>query len=230
MNDIHRARLGNRSSANSSGYEQDDMMLFDRLLQIPITTVLIVGGYQFYFWAQRQTWYSPSYLTTYWDRLVKFDPRWIWIYSGLYYPMIVLAGLAQPDWQKFAIAVGGFLFLLASQVCFFLFFPVAIPDGWRIKARASSAAQCCPRSMRFLELVWAMDKPRNSMPSMHVSMATMVDLTISWRWPDFIYIGWLFPMLIGISALKIKQHYVVDIVPGALAGAAAFYAWYWIVE
>ncbi|MET4240272.1 phosphatase PAP2 family protein [Bradyrhizobium sp. RT10b] len=205
------------------------MTLFDRGLEIFITVVLIIGGYQFYFWAQRQAFFRPRYLVTRWDAIIGFDPRWVWVYSGLYYPMIVLAALAQSDWRAYAVTVGGFLFLLAAQLYFFLVHPVAIPEEWRDDARAAPLAIACPRSMRFLEVVWSYDKLRNSMPSMHVSVATMVDLTISHSWPGFAFVGWLFPVLIGASALKTKQHYCVDVVPGAVMGAVAFYAWRWLV-
>jgi membrane-associated phospholipid phosphatase len=217
------------------------MNLFDRLLEIPLTIVLIIGGYQFYFWCQRQTFYEARYLETSWDRRVVFDPRWVWIYSGLYYPMIVLAAMSQPDWPTYAATVGGFLFLLAVQMYFFIFHPVAIPKSWRETVRArfddaypinvpiDIARKEYPRSMRFLDLVWSYDKLRNSMPSMHVSVATMVDLTISQHWPAFLYVGWLFPVLIGVSAIRTKQHYLADVIPGALVGYAAFTFWWWLV-
>jgi len=204
--------------------------LFDRLLEIPITIVLIIGGYQFYFWAQRQNFYPPRYLTTRLDSWVTFDPRWVWVYSGLYYPMIVLAAMAQPDWRSYAITSGGFLFLLTCQMYFFLRHPVAIPADWREQPAVYHARYNYPRSMRFIDLVWSYDKLRNSMPSMHVSVATMVDLTISHSWPWFAWVGWLFPVLIGASAIKTKQHYVVDVIPGAIMGAGAFFLWRWMTS
>lgn len=206
------------------------MELFDRVLELFITVVLIIGGYQFYFWCQRQTFYPARQLTTRWDGLVTFDPRWVWVYSGLYYPMILLVAMAQPDWRTYAVTVGGFLFLLACQMFFFLRLPVEIPPGWRPAAYESEAALKYPRSMRFLHTVWTYDKQRNSMPSMHVSVATMVDLCIAHHWAWFHYVGWLFPVLIGASALKTKQHYVVDVVPGAAMGASAYFLWNWMVS
>jgi membrane-associated phospholipid phosphatase len=205
------------------------MTLFDRFLEIFITVTLIVGGYQPYFWAQRQTFYPARYLTTCLDSRVTFDPRWVWVYSGLYYPMILLVTLAQPDWRSYAVTAGGFLFLLACQMYFFLRHPVAIPAHWRSTMSITLARVDYPRSMRFMDTVWSFDKLRNSMPSMHVSVATMVDLTLSHAWPGFAWVGWLFPVLIGISAIKTKQHYVVDVIPGAAMGAAAFFLWRWMV-
>lgn len=198
---------------------------FDRLLEVFITIVLIVGGYQFYFWAQRQTFRPARYILTRWDSRVRFDARWVWIYSGLYYPMIILAALSVPDWRAYAVTVGCFLALLAIQVTFFISLPVAIPAEWRTTLEVNVARLKHPLSMRMLDMVWSYDKLRNSMPSMHVSVATMVDLTIWQNWPIMGYVGGLFPLLIGISALKTKQHYVLDVVPGAIMGAAVFFCW-----
>jgi membrane-associated phospholipid phosphatase len=201
------------------------MTNFDRILELFITVVLIVGGYQFYFWAQRRTSPPARYFETKLDGLIKFEPRWVWIYSGLYYPMILLAALSLPSWDAFARAVGCFLMLLAIQVAFFVSFPVAIPASWRTSLPVYAARRDRPYSMRMLDLVWSYDKLRNSLPSMHVSVAMMVDLTIGANWPAAGYACALFPLLIAVSALKTKQHYVVDVIPGALLGAAVFYVW-----
>lgn len=195
----------------------------DRILEVFTTIVLIIGGYQFYFWAQRQTFRDARYLETRFDDMIAFDARWVWIYSGLYYPMIVLAALVQPDWRAYAYTVGGFLLLLTIQVLIFITLPVAIPAHWRAVERTRH-----PRSMQMLDLVWSYDKLRNSMPSMHVSVAMMVDLTIWQHWPAAGYVAGLFPLLIGISALKTKQHYVLDVVPGAITGALVFFLWRWM--
>lgn len=205
------------------------MTCFDRTLEVALTVVLIIGGYQFYFWAQRQQFYPARYLTTRLDALVSYDPRWVWIYAGLYYPMILLVALAQPDWRSFSMACGGFLLLLAVQMFFFLRFPVAIPAEWRLSSEVHRARKRYTLSQNFMDTVWSYDKLRNSMPSMHVSVATMVDLSISHEWPAFAYVGWLFPVLIGASALKTKQHYVVDVIPGAAVGAIVFFVWHWMI-
>jgi membrane-associated phospholipid phosphatase len=209
---------------------------FGRFIEMLMTVVLIVGGYQFYFWAQRRTTPPARYFETCFDGMIDFDPRWVWIYSGLYYPMILLAALSLPTWEAYSYAVGCFLSLLIVQVLFFITFPVAIPSHWRthVKMRNRGVSRTVsmdvsrliyPRSMRALDMVWSFDKLRNSLPSMHVSVAMMVDLTIWQNWPLAGYVGGLFPLLIAVSALKTKQHYVVDVIPGAILGAATFFLW-----
>jgi membrane-associated phospholipid phosphatase len=204
------------------------MDIADRILEIAITIVLIIGGYQFYFFAQRQRWYPARRLETRFDAMISYDPRWVWVYSGLYYPMILLAGGVQTTWHDYAWTVGCFLTLLAVQVPIFLFFPIEIPASWR-----EQPAWVGTRSQQFMDVVWSLDKLRNSMPSMHVSMATVVDLTIGRASPILGYICVIFPVLIAVSALKTKQHYVVDVVPGAVIGAFVFWFYHsfiWIAS
>jgi membrane-associated phospholipid phosphatase len=198
------------------------MSLADRFLELILTVVLIVGGYQFYFLAQRQRWREARYLETRFDAMVTFDPRWVWIYSGLYYPMMVIATWSLPSWEAFAYAVSGYLALLTVHCCFFVTMPVAIPAHWRETWREPWEGT---RSMRFLDFVWSYDKLRNAMPSMHVSVAMMTDLVIWNRWPTAGHVAILFPILIAISAIKTKQHYIVDVIPGAVLGAGVFFAW-----
>jgi membrane-associated phospholipid phosphatase len=203
------------------------MPLLDRVIEIAMTIVLIIGGYQFYFAAQRCRWYPARFLETRFDGWIKYDPRWVWIYSGLYYPMILLAALSVPTWRDFALMTGCYLALLAVQVTIFLFLPVEIPASWRTIYRGAWDGTL---SQRFLDLVWSFDKLRNSMPSMHVSVATVTDLVIWREWPTLGRVGVLFPVLIAVSALKTKQHYVVDVLPGAALGGLVFWAWHAFVS
>jgi membrane-associated phospholipid phosphatase len=198
------------------------MTLFDRAIEIAMTVVLIIGGYQFYFWAQRRTWFRARCMATRLDAIVTYDPRWVWVYSGLYYPMIIAAALSVSTWRDYAQAVGCFLSLLAVQVAIFVVWPTDVPPEWRVAHRIGWDGTW---SQRFLDLVWSFDKLRNSLPSMHVSMATMVDLTIWREWPTLGHAGIAFPILIAVSAVKTKQHYVADVVPGAALGAAVFFGW-----
>jgi membrane-associated phospholipid phosphatase len=112
----------------------------------------------------------------------------------------------------------------------FVTWPVAIPAEWRTAPHIHAARGTKPHSMRMLDMVWSFDKLRNSLPSMHVSVAMMVDLTIGKNWPTMGIICAAFPLLIAISALKTKQHYVVDVVPGALLGAAVFFGWHHFIS
>ncbi|MCB1380599.1 MAG: phosphatase PAP2 family protein [Alphaproteobacteria bacterium] len=181
--------------------------------------VMIIGGYQFYFFVQRHHLGQPREFNTWFDDKVPFWPSWVWIYSGLYYPIILLLVFAQESFQSFNYTAFSYLVLLAMQFTVFFFWPVRIPQRWRkYDAKASL-------SLRMLAFVHRYDKMANSIPSMHVSVATLTAIHLRAAfapglasWADIVY---LFPLLIALSALFTKQHYVYDIVPGVVFGWAA---------
>jgi membrane-associated phospholipid phosphatase len=183
--------------------------------------VMIVGGYQFYFFVQKHHARRPRQFNTRLDDLIPFWPSWVWIYSGLYYPIILMLVFAQPSYEAFSKTAFSFLVLLAMQFSVFFFFPVKIPDRWRAYDPSKSL------SLRMLAVVHDFDKMVNSIPSMHVSVATLtaihLHLAFAAQLGPFVGIVYGFPVLIALSALFTKQHYVYDILPGAGFGWLAWY-------
>jgi membrane-associated phospholipid phosphatase len=101
-----------------------------------------------------------------------------------------------------------------------MIFPVSTPRSWRDYPAANSL------SLRMLVLVHRYDGSLNSFPSMHVSVACLTALHISDNLApiigDYALLSITFPLLIGISSLFTKQHYVIDIAPGVLFGYLAY--------
>jgi len=193
----------------------------DYVVYVLITVFLIVGVYQFYFWTQDHGFREPVSLETAWDRHIPLKPAWIWVYSGLYYPAIVLIVVTVSDMRHFNYTAVSFFLLLFMQMFFFLVFPVKTPDSWREIDGDSWA-------IRFIRLVQSYDKTSNCFPSMHVSVATLTALHMMNNAPSW---GWwplLFPILIAISALYTKQHFIADLLPGALLGWFAFQLFQWM--
>lgn len=185
----------------------------DLLIQLVISVFLIVGVYQFYFWCQRHHAAEPRELRLPLDDAIPYRPRWVWIYSFLYYPVIVLINLAVESPRHFLYVAISFVLLLGFQMAFFIFFPVATPAEWR------AAPSGRGRSVRFLEFVQKFDARSNSFPSMHTSVATLTALHL------LPFVGlpvFAFPVLIAASCLFTKQHYVVDLPAGALLGWFTF--------
>ena len=189
--------------------------------------VMIIGGYQFYFFVQRHHALKPREFKPRFDDMIPFWPAWVWIYSGLYYPVILLLVFAQGSYESFSKTAFSFLVLLAMQFTVFFFFPVKIPDRWRVYDRNGSL------SLRMLAFVHRFDKLVNSIPSMHVSVATLTALHLH------VVLGpslggaatavYLFPLFISLSALFTKQHYIYDILPGVLFGWLAFVFSGWLL-
>ena len=185
------------------------MSIASQLINLCLSGFLIVGIYQFYFWCQRNTLFAARELGLPLDERIPYSPGWVWIYSFLYYPVILYLNANFRSAQEFTQVAASFLLLLALQSAFFLLFPVRTPDHWRaINLRRTL-------SERFLAFVQRFDASNNSFPSMHTSVATLTALHL------YSHLGILvfaFPALIGVSCLLTKQHYLVDVPAGAGLG------------
>jgi len=189
------------------------MSTTDRVLQLIVSVFLIVGIYQFYFWCQR----NPLAKTREWrlpiDDWIPYRPRWVWIYSFLYYPVIVAINWSVTSSRHFLYVVMSYTLLLVFQMAFFTLVPVATPAEWRACNLRRG------RSERFLAFVQSLDARSNSFPSMHTSVATLTACHLYVVAGPWIF---LFPALIALSCLFTKQHYVVDLPAGAVLGLMVF--------
>jgi len=188
----------------------------DYVVDLVLSVILIVGVYQFYFWCQRQSVARPREFRLPIDDAIPYWPRWVWIYSCLYYPIIVYINFVMDSPRQFTHVAMSFMVLLMMQMLFFVFMPVNVPEEWRVINQRRG------RSERFLAFVQSFDARSNSFPSMHTSVATLTALHL------YSHAGpWViaFPVLIGLSCLFTKQHYVIDLPAGAGLGWLAFWVY-----
>jgi len=189
------------------------MSAIDRIIQLVVSVFLIVGVYQFYFWCQRNPMARTRQFKLPIDDLIPYRPRWTWIYSFLYYPVIVAINWSVTSPRHYLYVALSYLLLLGFQMAFFTLLPVATPLEWRaLNLRRG-------RSERFLAFVQSLDSRSNCFPSMHTSVAMLTALHL------FPLIGlWamIFPALIGLSCVYTKQHYVIDVPAGAILGGFVF--------
>jgi len=196
------------------------MPIQDLVVAIIMTIFLIVGVYQFYFFTQNHMIKEPKRINMKIDNLFKFKGWWVWIYSGLYYPMIVLIVLTMEDMRHYNYTAMSFFLLLFMQMAFFRYYPVETPPEWRDFGESNTL------SVRFMKFVQSYDDNTNCFPSMHVSVATLVALHMWTNVGDMVgYWPFLFPVLIAFSALWTKQHYLVDVIAGAPLGWLAWFAY-----
>lgn len=189
--------------------------------------IMIVGGYQFYFFCQRHHMGNPREFNTRFDDLVPFWPSWVWIYSCLYYPVILYLVFAQESFQSFNYTAFSYLVLLAMQCLVFFFFPVRIPAHWRSYVIDGSL------SRRLLALLQRYDSVSNSIPSMHVSVASLTAIHLynvfAADHPSWAMLAFGFPIIIALSAIFTKQHYLADLLPGAAFGWLAYWVTAWML-
>ncbi len=189
------------------------MSLQDHIIYLILSGITFVGVYQFYFLTQRHHVSNTRIFHSELDEKVPFWPSWVWIYSFLYYPAILYLNVITLNARHFAMMVFSFVALLVLQMFFFYFFPVATPDHWRSRNKGSTASE------RFLQYVQKFDGPTNCFPSMHVSVATLTALHASGSLGPWAF---AFPVLIALSCMFTKQHYMINLPFGAVLGWLAF--------
>jgi membrane-associated phospholipid phosphatase len=181
-----------------------------------LSVFVVVGAYQFYFWCQSHQLVRTREIKLSIDDWIPYRPRWVWIYSFLYYPMILYTNWIVESPSQFTRIAISYMLLLGLQIVFFIGFPVATPRSWRPTRERENYSE------RFLALVQSIDAQSNCFPSMHVSVAMLTALHLYLRFGLWTI---AFPALIGLSCLFTKQHYVLDIPAGAALGWLAFYAY-----
>jgi len=190
------------------------MTAADHLIHLTLSGFLILGVYQVYFWCQRNYVSQPRELKLPLDDWIPYWPVWVWIYSFLYYPAILYTEMTVGSASQFTRLVMSYVLLLALQMTFFLIIPVETPVAWRARNFRRTLSE------RFLTLVQRFDARANSFPSMHTSVAMLTAMHLSPRLGVWAFV---FPVLIGLSCLFTKQHYVIDIPAGAALGWVAFH-------
>ena len=191
------------------------MTMADFVVHLLLGAILIIGGYQFYFWCQRNPLRPARELRLPLDDCIPFWPGWVWIYGFFYWPGVLYTSWVLESSREFVYLALSFLGLLAMQMAFFMLFPVATPESWRAINHGRTLSE------RFLAFVQRLDARSNSFPSMHTSVATLTALYLQ---PHFGMWAFVFPVLIGLSCLFTKQHYVVDLPAGAALGWLAYRA------
>ena len=185
------------------------MRLIDYGINLVLSVILIVGVYQFYFWCQRNHLATPRELKLQIDERIPYWPSWVWIYSCIYYPLILYLNFVLESPHQFTHTAMSYVLLLSLQMVFFLVFPVTTPERWRAYNLRRTLSE------RFLALVQRFDARSNSFPSMHMSVATLTALHLQ---PHLGAPAFAFPALIAPSCLFTKQHYLLDLPAGAALG------------
>ena len=146
------------------------------------------------------------------DRAVHLQPAWtpvylsMWVFSLL--PVVVVRGF---ELRRRTIL--SYLTVVVTAYAVFLLYPTAAPRPADVPGDGFSAWS--------LRRLYALDPPYNCFPSLHVAYAFLAALS-TYRVRRGLGIAALvWAVVIGISTLFIKQHFVADVVAGALLALAA---------
>lgn len=198
-------------------YFSSQLSILEYLQFAAVVTVAVAGGYQLYFWVQRNRYRRPAVcLKIDLDDQIPFIPQWIWLYSFLYYLMIGVTVVSIPDLGEGMHIIFGGLILLVTGCAIFYFYPTYVPHTFR-------QFEVNTLSTRYLAFVQSMDNDRNAFPSMHCALATYVGLVVMDLPIIGVWIGGSYISFIVVSCLLVKQHVIADTIAGVVLGTLIFY-------
>ena len=180
-----------------------------------VTMVVVLSGYVL---CKQQPFATPVRLElTALDRAIPFLPWTVWIYSSMS-QAIFAAWVLVPNMRMAWRLMAGLALAAVICWCFFAFFPTTYPRELFPLPRTFDSA------IMELAEVRRLDDPTNCFPSMHVALACCLALTMleyDFSWPARATVM-LWGITINLSTLTTKQHYVVDVLGGAVTGIVAY--------
>jgi membrane-associated phospholipid phosphatase len=154
------------------------------------------------------------------DQQIPFIPEFIWIYHSLAPVLIITMIWMVKTRQNFFNMFWACIAASIIMNVFYIMMPCFHP---RIALEASTLSEILVQATRYI------DDAHNTLPSGHVTFAWLTLLAFincsnftSSRFLRFFYISWT--VLISVSTLALKQHYVVDVASGITLAFLSFYS------
>src|SRR5258708_1576110 len=148
------------------------------------------------------------------DRAWPLQPGWMLVYGSLYLFIVVLPLMVVRQRELLRRAMLAFLTVMIVSYVGFLLYPTAAPRPAHVFGDGFSAWS--------LRRTYSVDPLYNCFPSLHVAYAFVSALTCFRVHRGVGAVAGLWAALIGVSTLFAKQHYVVDVIAGALLAYVAY--------
>lgn len=150
------------------------------------------------------------------DRAIPFVPEMIWVYLTVYFFLIAAFLLPRPG-SRNSEAVYAFVTMTLVAAFVHALFPTAIErDLFPLGPDVDAASRAS------FELLRSMDTPASCLPSLHVASATLAALLHLHGSRSRSAVMSLWAVAIAVSTLFTKQHYLVDVVAGAVLAIGAY--------
>ena len=148
------------------------------------------------------------------DAGMPLSPRWIGVYGSLYMcgfllPLVVVRGQ-----ELFRQTMKAYLFVMLVSYLGFLVYPTTAPHAGPLRVDGFATWS--------LQLFYDIDQPYGCFPSLHVAYSFVGALACCrmHRGAGAVAAAWA--LLIGVSTIYTKQHFVVDAIAGAIIGLLAY--------
>lgn len=158
-----------------------------------------------------RTFYAPELA---WDRAVPLEPAWALIYGAFYLFLILLPVLVVRQEEQIRRTVRAYLMVwIAAYICF-LVYPTVAPRPAEVMGEGFAVW-----GLRFL---YSSDPPYNCFPSLHVAHSFVSALACYRVHRGVGITAALCALLVGVSTLFTKQHYISDVLAGIFLASVAY--------
>ena len=155
--------------------------------------------------------YAPS---VHLDELMSLQPGWALVYGPLYLFLILLPILVVHQQEHIRRTFLAYVSVwVVSYVCF-LIYPTVAPRPLEVRGDGFV--------MWGLRSLYSADPPFNCFPSIHVAHSFVSALTCHRVHRRLGWVAIACASLVAVSTVYTKQHYVVDVVAGALLAGGAY--------
>lgn len=179
--------------------------------------LLFFPYFTIYFLLQSATTSGYNLLTDV-DIIIPFVPEFIWVYHTLIPVFFITTVLMIEKKNVFFSAMFSVFIASVIMIAFYTFFPVFYPRDGHTEASLSGL---------MVELTRTIDGANNTFPSAHVTFSWLLAFFAGMsayakknRWIKPVYLSWA--LLISISTVTLKQHFIVDVFSGMVLAMACF--------
>lgn len=150
------------------------------------------------------------------DGIVPLQPGWVFVYAALYLFLIVVPVLVIRDEQHIRRTVRAYLFVWLCAYAVFIAYPTVASRPAKLEGSGFGVWG--------LELLYSADPPYNCFPSLHVAHSFVSALTCLRLHRPLGLLGCGAALLVSVSTILTKQHYVLDVAAGIVLAAIAYVA------
>jgi len=186
-----------------------------RPYRVPITLVVFLALVPFYIFIPvllpAATRYAPE-LTI--DRALPLTPSWALVYGALYLFLILLPIFVVRQDEQIRRTVLAYLLIWSSAYVCFVVYPTAAPRPALVAGEGFAVWG--------LRALYSSDPPYNLFPSLHVAHSLVSALTCYRVHRRVGIVAIICAALVAVSTLLTKQHYLLDVIAGALLAVVAY--------
>ena len=189
--------------------------LFDRMspgAERLVLALLVGAGYALYLPIGAYTATLPHHVPARdLDHAIPFVPAAVYVYA-LLYPLALLPLAVTGGRRRLRRTASAYLAAMGVSYAFFIAWPVHMTIRPEIPPPDSRVEWC-------LALLYAIDRPSNCFPSLHVSTVLLAALSVRGVDETLAAVAMGLAVAVSASTLLVKQHWLVDVAGGAALAA-----------